>query len=153
MVFLVVVVLPLLVVVRFLFVSVPVFLVVVRMTATTLAGFSAQHVGADPPRRIPPEIAPQPGIGRPRVGAACRSPEWSVAAAEESGADLAVEIRGQDDGDLGPVVVVGAVQKGAVGERAVGEVVAMAVLLVQVTERPERSARLDAHALDQAGAR
>ena len=121
-----VLVMVLLVVVRFLF--------VMRMTATTLAAFSAQHVGADPPRRIPPEIAPQPGKGRPRVVAACRSPEWSVVAAEESGADLAVEIRGQDDGDLGSVVVVGAVQKGAVGERAVGEVVAMAVLLVQVGE-------------------
>ena len=62
------------VVVRFLVVPVPVSLTGVRMTAAALAGFSAQDVRADPPRRIAPEIAPEPGK---RVVRAC---SWSALA-------------------------------------------------------------------------
>ena len=126
--------------------------VVVRMSATTVADLAVQNVPAEPPRRIATEVAPQPGKGRPRPEAVRRPRERGVVAAKDANAEFAVEIHGQDKGDLGAVVVVGVVQKRPVGKGTVGEIVAVGMLLVQVAERPQGPAGLDAHPFGQAGA-
>ena len=139
-----------------LFFLVRIFLVrvmlVVPVSATTIADLSVQNGPPEPPRRIAPEVASHAGKGRPRPDTVGRTPEREVVASKQADAELAVGFRGQDDGDLGTVVVVGVVQERPVGERTVREVVAVGVLLVQVAERPQGTARLDAHAFGQAGA-
>ena len=120
--------------------------------AGPVAGLSGQEVTADPPCPAAADVAAEPRIGGECLTAVLGTAERHIAAPEEAGADLLVEVAGHHEGELDPIVIVGAVKERPVRKRAVAEIVAMGVQLVQIAERPERAAGLEPKALRQAGA-
>ena len=130
-------------------VTVPVTMI---MAAAAFMRRTVQEITPNAPRRVAPDVAADPRKGGPRLPARVGAGEGRVVAAEEAAADLAVEVRGQHEGDFNAVIVVGIVEIDAVGKRTVREVIAVGVLLVEVTQGPQRPSRLDAEPVGQPGA-
>ena len=126
-------------------VSVFVFPVSVAVSHRPPGRFPVKNVSADSERRVSADVSPDARKAAERVYvSARRSPERKIVPAENAASDLDVKTRRKHVGDLRSVVVKRVVEKRPVGKGAVGEIVRVGVVFVQVSQDPESASRPDA---------